>query len=145
DPAPQGSCACLPSPTGSLSPSRRGCSRPEAEPDMPYQGGRRLTSTEQASKLGHLEVVNSPFVRSLIDQFEYPPLSDGEFGKEAWQGFDPSGVDPLTVVLAADGSFQAVRSDGYPSRSVAFIKTALVRIDRRQLERIDRDLPHPIL
>jgi hypothetical protein len=100
---------------------------------------------ERASKLGHLEVVNSPFVRNLVEQFEYPAPSGDEPGKDIWQEFDPSGIDPLTVVLAVDGSFQPVRSDSYPTRSVAFIKTALVRIDRRQLERIDRDLPHPVL
>jgi hypothetical protein len=112
---------------------------------MPYQGGQRLTTTERASKLGHLEVVNSPFVRNLVDHFEYPSPPDGEPGRDIWQEFDPSGIEPLTVVLAVDGSFQPIRSDGYPPRSVAFIKTALVRIDRRQLEKIDKDLPHPVL
>ena len=112
---------------------------------MPYQGGQRLTSTEQASKLGHLEVVNSPFVRNLVDRFEYPPPSDDAPGKDIWHEFDSISADPLTVVLAVDGSFQPIRSEGYPPRSLAFIKTALVRIDRRQLERIDHDLPHPVL
>jgi hypothetical protein len=112
---------------------------------MPYQGGQRLTATERASKLGHLEVVNSPFVRNLVDQFEYPPPADDEPGKDIWQEFNPADTDPLTIVLAVDGSIQPVRSDGYPLRSVAFIKTALVRIDRRQLEKIDRDMPHPVM
>ena len=112
---------------------------------MPYQGGQRLTATERASKLGHLEVVNSPFVRNLVDQFEYPPPADTEPAKDIWKEFNPGGVDPLTIVLAVDGSFQAVRSEGYPVRSVAFVKTALVRIDRRQLEKIDREMPHPVL
>lgn len=112
---------------------------------MPYQGGQRLTSREQASKLGHLEVVNSPFVRNLVDQFEYPPPADAEPGTDIWKEFSPVGVDPLTIVLAVDGSFQAVRSEGYPVRSVAFVKTALVRIDRRQLDKINKDMPHPVL
>ena len=112
---------------------------------MPYQGGQRLTVTERASKLGHLEVVNSPFVRDLISQFEYPEPADSEPGKDIWREFDPADVDPLTIVLAVDGSCQPVRSDGYPVRSVAFVKTALVRIDRRQLEKIDKEMPHPVL
>ncbi|MGH3694274.1 MAG: hypothetical protein ACRDRX_09890 [Pseudonocardiaceae bacterium] len=111
---------------------------------MPYQGGQRLTATERASKLGHLEVVNSPFVRNLVDHFEYSPPDD-EPSKDIWQEFNPAGIDPLTVVLAVDGSFQPVRSENYPLRSVAFVKTALVRIDRRRLEKIDKDLPHPVL
>jgi hypothetical protein len=113
--------------------------------DVPYQGGQRLTSTERASKLGHLEVVGSPFVRDLIDQFEYPSPEEADPGKDIWQEFDPDGVDALTIVLAVDGSCQTVRSEGYPVRSLSFVKTALVRIDRRQLEKIDRDMPHPVL
>jgi hypothetical protein len=112
---------------------------------MPYQGGQRLTSAERASKLGHLEVVNSPFVRALIDRFEYPEPDESEPGKDIWCEFDPSDVDPLTIILAVDGSLQPVSSEGYPVRSLAFIKTALVRIDRRQLEKIDKDMPHPVM
>lgn len=111
---------------------------------MPYQGGQRLTAAEQASKLGHLEVVASPFVKALVDRFEYPEAEETEPGKDLWREFDPYDVDPLTIVLAVDGSFQPVRSEGYPIRSLAFIKTALVRIDRRQLDRIDKDMPHPV-
>ena len=58
-------------------PVRPGSSRPESA-DMPYQGGARLTRPETASKLGHLEVVKSPFVKSLIDEFEYPRPADDE-------------------------------------------------------------------
>jgi hypothetical protein len=112
---------------------------------MPYQGGQRLTATESASKLGHLDVIHSPFVKGLIAQFEYPPAATDEPGKDIWREFDPAGIDPLTIVLAVDGSCQTVLSDGYPVRSVSFIKTALVRIDRRQLEKIDREMPHPVL
>ena len=112
---------------------------------MPYQSGQRLTATERASKLGHLKVVNSPFVRNLVEQFEYPAPSDGATEKDIWQEFNPSGIEPLAVILAVDGSYQPIRSDSYPSRSVAFVKTALVRIDRRRMEKIDKDLPHPVL
>lgn len=113
--------------------------------DVPYQGGERLTVTERASKLGHLDVVKSAFVRSLVDEFEYPEPTDDEAGKHLWEAFDPSEIQPLSVVLAVDGSFQPIRSDTHPQRSVAFIKTALVRVDRRQMEKIDKDLPHPVL
>src|SRR5260370_31529013 len=87
--ARRGSCACSRSLIGSSSLCRRDCSRLKAESKMPYQGGQRLTTTEQASKLGHLEVVNSPFVRNLVDQFEYPPTADVEPGKDIWREFSP--------------------------------------------------------
>lgn len=111
---------------------------------MPYQAGLRLTSGERASKLGHLTVVNSPFVRSLIDQFEYPDVTSDVSDTCPWHEFDPIGVEPLSVVIAVDGSMQIINSDHYPTRSLGFVKTALVRIDRRQLDRIDKDMPHPV-
>ena len=40
---------------------------------MPYQGGKRLAG-ERASKLGHLDVIQSELVNELIDQFEKPEL-----------------------------------------------------------------------
>lgn len=112
---------------------------------LPYPGGERLTVPERASKLGHLEVVKSVFVRNLIEQFEYPDLPDEDRSLDLWREFDPNGFEPLTVVLAVDGSFRPVSSDTYPRRSVAFVKTALVRMDRRRLEKIDKNLPHPVL
>jgi len=112
---------------------------------MPYPAGRRLTGTETASKLGHIEIVKSPFVKSLIDEFEYPPAAEDEQGPDIWQQFSPDGITPLTVVIAVDGSFQVITSDGHPTRSLAFVKTALVRLDRRQMARIDKDVPHPVL
>lgn len=111
---------------------------------MPYQGGQRITAGEYASKLGHLEVVNSPFVRQLIEQFEYPSSQQDQVNNPSWDEFDPTGVEPLSVVLAVDGSMQVVQSDKYPPCSLAFVKSALVRLDRRKLDRIDKEMPHPV-
>lgn len=111
---------------------------------MPYQGGQRLVAGEYASKLGHLEVVNSPFLQQLIEQFEYPSSAEDETYGLSWSEVDSTQVEPLSVVLAVDGSMQVVHSDNSPYRSLAFVKTAIVRLDRRKLDRIDKEMPHPI-
>ncbi|NUQ98538.1 MAG: hypothetical protein HOY79_18960 [Streptomyces sp.] len=111
---------------------------------MPYQGGDRL-SGERASKLGHLEIVKSTFVQSLIDQFEYPTEVEDSDEGTPWQALDLADVQPLTAVIAVDGSLQTVASDGLPKRALSFVKTALVRLDRRAIEKIDKRMPHPVL
>lgn len=110
---------------------------------MPYAGGDRLPG-EAASKLGHLAVVESPWVQSLVKDFERSTVTDTDTSQTPWRAFDPAGVLPLTRVWAVDGSFVSVRSQERPPREVAFVKTALITVDKAKLEAIDRDHPHPL-
>ncbi|TLS19451.1 MAG: hypothetical protein FDZ72_03600 [Betaproteobacteria bacterium] len=111
---------------------------------MPYGQGTRLPG-EAASKLGHLAVIESPWVKSLVQDFESAPASDGDPSNTVWQTFDPKEVAPLRGVWAVDGSFVPVRSEQKPPREVAFVKTALLMLDKAKLDVIDKDLPHPLL
>jgi hypothetical protein len=111
---------------------------------MPFQQGTRLPG-EAASKLGHLAVIQSEWVRSLVDDFESTAVLDGDPSKTVWQRFDPTGLEPLRGIWAVDGSFVAVRSEQKPPKEVAFVKTALLMLDKAKLDAIDKDLPHPLL
>lgn len=111
---------------------------------MPYGQGTRLPG-ESASKLGHLAVIESPWVRSLVEDFESSKIQDGDPSKTAWITFDSNGIEPLRGIWAVDGSFVSVRSDRKPFKEVAFVKTALLMLDKTKLDAIDKDLPHPLL
>jgi len=111
---------------------------------MPYAQGNRLPG-ETASKLGHLTVIESPWVKSLVEDFESPVAPDGDPSRTPWVEFDPTGVQPLRGIWAVDGSFVAVRSEQKPPKEVAFVKTALLMLDKTKLDAIDKDLPHPLL
>ncbi len=104
---------------------------------MPYEG-------ERASKLGHLTLIDSPWVRDLVNGFERVPPTSGDPAGTPWRPFDPKAHAPLSRVWAVDGSFVAVRSTDTPPREVAFVKTALVLLDREQMADIDPDFPHPL-
>lgn len=104
---------------------------------MPYRG-------ENASKLGHLALIESPWVRDLITRFEQVEGLTGDPTSTAWQSFEPSAAMPLPRVWAVDGSFVPVRSSDTPPREVAFVKTALVLLDREQMSEIDPNFPHPL-
>lgn len=108
---------------------------------MPYQAGKRLPG-ERASKVGHLDVLKSGLAKDLVSSFKAttPPTI-------ATPGWDPMPVDdgePLSIIFGVDGSFQPIQSDEFPYREIAFVKTALLRIDEHSLSKIDKVAPHPM-
>ncbi len=110
---------------------------------MPYTKGTRLPG-ETASKLGHLAVIESQWVKSLVEDFENAQSPDGDPSSTLWIDFEPAGVQPLRNIWAVDGSFVPVRSAQKPPKEVAFVKTALLMLDKAKLDVIDKDLPHPL-
>lgn len=107
---------------------------------MPYQGGKNLPS-EKASKLGHLDVLKSPLVQKLVESFEQPS-KDEENDEVSWQPFPPD-EQPLDIIFSVDGSLQIIQDEAPPYKALAFIKTALLRLDQVALNRIDKESPHP--
>lgn len=111
---------------------------------MAYSAGGRLPG-EAASKLGHLAVIQSEWVRSLVTEFEASKVAERDHTNTLWQTSSTEGVTPLRNVWAVDGSFVFIESEHTPPREVAFVKTALLTVDRMRLEAIDKDHPHPLL
>jgi hypothetical protein len=111
---------------------------------MSYSKGASLPG-QSASKLGHLAVIQSDWVRSLVAEFDQAEPQKEDLSKTLWNTFDPSGVIPLRNVWAVDGSFVTIKSEQKPPKEVAFVKTALLAVDRVRLEAIDKDHPHPLL
>jgi len=111
---------------------------------MPYAGGMRLPA-ETASKLGHLAVVQSSWVRELVEDFEDAAPRTEDPSATIWSEFDSSSAAPLRGVWAVDGSYVSVRSERKPAKEVAFVKTAILAIDREKLDAIDKESPHPLL
>jgi hypothetical protein len=111
---------------------------------MPYEQGARLPG-ESASKLGHLRVTQSEWVKELIGEFEYVSSQPTDESNTSWVEFDPAGAKALPLVFAVDGSFSTVASTDYPRKEVSFVKTALLRLDQSKVAKIDKDNPHPLL
>jgi hypothetical protein len=109
---------------------------------MPYQPGKRLPG-ESASKLGHLAVVDNPWVKALVESFDCAPAATDD-GNTPWTTFDPTMAEPLSRVWAVDGSFAPISTQEKPPREVAFVKTALMTVDRQKLDKIDKEYPHPL-
>lgn len=107
---------------------------------MPYPAGNRLPG-ERASRLGHLEVLKSDLVNRLCESFENPE-STSNSSSANWEAI-PSTDTPLSIVFGVDGSMQSIRSEAQPYKELAFIKTALLKVDSAALAKVDRDNPHP--
>ncbi|HEM7769506.1 hypothetical protein ACG9XQ_10710 [Acinetobacter baumannii] len=111
---------------------------------MAHQASTNLPS-EYASKLGHLNVIQSNWVKSLVENFENLDFGQNENLSCYWREFSTS-TQPLNYIWATDGSFVSVKSSGQkPHKEVAFVKTALLSIDKYKLDQIDKEYPHPLL
>ncbi|NPV14397.1 hypothetical protein HPY86_05645 [candidate division WOR-3 bacterium] len=107
---------------------------------MPYKAGARLPG-ERSSRLGHLEVLKSELVNELVKNFQESPISMIKT-KPNWEPIPVNGK-PLTIVFGIDGSIQPIESETPPFKRLAFVKTALLRIDHFALSKIDKEYPHP--
>jgi hypothetical protein len=91
-----------------------------------------------------LTLIESPWVKDLVAGFERAPTLAGDAAGTPWRPFDPTSAVPLSRVWAVDGSRVPVASTDRPPREVAFVKTALVLLDREQMADIDPHFPHPL-
>lgn len=107
-----------------------------------YKGGARL-GPEFASKLGHLEVLESQHVNKLLEAFDKTiDLSDSH-DKTIWSRLSLP-PDPLPYVFAVDGSISTVSNSTLPKQEVSFVKTALFFCNEKELSKIDPQNPHPL-
>jgi hypothetical protein len=108
---------------------------------MPYQAGQRL-GAERASKLGHLDVLQSAFVQRVIKSFDRPEPEPGDSSTAPWAELSGK-AQPLKYIFAVDGSLQVLKSEGAVPREVAFVKTALLHLDPNAIAKLDPVYPHP--
>lgn len=108
---------------------------------MAYSSGGRLPF-ESASKLGHLNVIESDWVQSLIKDFETNDIDNADnYENDIWESFDPSNAEPLKHIWAADGSYISVEEN---KKELAFVKTALMTVEQNKIAGIDKEYPHPL-
>ena len=55
----------------------------------------------------------------------------------------PCAERPLPIVFGVDGSLQVIESESPPHKALAFVKTALLRLDQAALSSIDQASPRP--
>ncbi|HLO70834.1 MAG TPA: hypothetical protein VK167_08200 [Flavipsychrobacter sp.] len=109
---------------------------------MPYQESNRLPA-ERASKLGHLEVIQSPLVQKLCQNFNDPTINNHDNHSPKWEQLPNTGKE-LKYIFSSDGSLQITEQSTPPYKAIAFVKTALFKVDQYAVDKIDKDIPHPL-
>lgn len=107
---------------------------------MSYKAGKRLPG-ETASRLGHLDVLKSELVNRLIQEFDKKGIPSPTSQRE-WVPI-PQGGKPLSIIFGVDGSIQVIESETLPRKKLAYVKTALLRLDQIGLSQVDKNNPHP--
>lgn len=109
---------------------------------MAYASSGKLPF-ETASKLGHLKVIDSDWIRSLIDDFESNDAADdSNYNEKIWNTIDENAAEPLKHIWVVDGSYVPV-AEG--NKELAFVKTALMTVEQSKIAKIDKEYPHPLL
>jgi len=111
---------------------------------MAYSSTGKLPS-ESASKLGHLPVIQSQWVQSLIEDFEDAQHQSESHDISLWHALDVTRAEKLKYIWAVDGSYASIKANPPTGKEVAFIKTALFSVEQKKLARIDKRNPHPLL
>jgi hypothetical protein len=110
---------------------------------MPYQQGKEhRLPPERASKLGHLEVIQSELVQKLCKSFNDPAIIAHKGGVTKWEQL-PTDGEELKIIFSTDGSIQVIENPNPPNKAIAFVKTALLRVDQYAISKIDKDTPNP--
>ncbi|GIN41187.1 hypothetical protein [Heyndrickxia oleronia] len=99
---------------------------------------------ESASKLGHLSLMNSNWINSLVKDFEAQHSSPSSSVISNWIEFNGKSQNIIDQIWVVDGSYVPVQSDAIPPKEVAFIKTAILNISETSLKTIDKYNPHPM-
>ena len=99
---------------------------------------------ESASKLGHLSLMNSEWIASLVKDFEAQYNSPNSSITSNWTEFNSNTQNLIDQIWVVDGSYVPVQSDATPPKEVAFIKTAILHISEASLKNIDKYNPHPM-
>lgn len=109
---------------------------------MPYQNQEGRLPAERASKLGHLEVIQSALVQKLCKSFNDPEYIEHTGCVSRWEKLPADGKE-LKIIFSTDGSIQVIENPNPPFKTIAFVKSALLRVDQYALSKIDKDTPNP--
>jgi hypothetical protein len=110
---------------------------------MPYQQGKgNRLPPERASKLGHLEVIQSELVQKLCKSFNDPEFIEHTGSVSKWEKLPTTGNE-LKIIFSTDGSIQIIENPNPPFKAIAFVKSALLRVDQYAISKIDKDTPNP--
>ena len=111
---------------------------------MAMPAGQYHTFNEKASKIGHIEVLKSEWVKSLLDDFYTDDVNDETiYDNSIWVDYnlDETNDKELEHIWVVDGSYVEENSN---KKELVYIKAALLNINQNKIDDIDVLNPHPM-
>lgn len=109
---------------------------------MANVGGRNLTHFEKASKLGHINLIESDWVKEILNELESDDLyNEDMYDSTVWTKHRLGNEQMLEHIWVVDGSYAEIKEN---KKEVCFIKTALMTINQNKISKIDKLFPHPM-
>ncbi len=109
---------------------------------MAYGASKHLPF-ETASKLGHLSIINSPFVQEMLSSFQRIERDPAATPDTGLHQLDLGDVAPLDFVIAVDGALSSVPNSLAPHRMLSYIKIAALNMSLVELQRVRAPIVNP--
>lgn len=109
---------------------------------MAFPASKNL-SFETASKLGHLSVVNNPFIQEMLGSFEEIQAIASPAPDNGIDQIDLDGAEPLDFVIAVDGSMSSIPNNFAPQKTISYIKIAALNISMEELQKAHAPIVNP--
>ncbi|MBI5059917.1 hypothetical protein HZB60_09105 [candidate division KSB1 bacterium] len=109
---------------------------------MAYKSSSNL-SYESASKLGHLSVIQDPFIEEMVQSFELVKRDKQAEPLPDMTTIDVDGTDPLDFIICVDGSFSVVPNTLAPDKTLGYIKIGVLNISLSELRQANAPIVNP--
>lgn len=97
---------------------------------------------EHASKLGHVSIVNDPFIKAMIESFE--DTTDSDTGKDV--EITSSVMEEVNIIpntISIDGSFASIENTQNRKKSLSYVKVASLYLSQKKLDEANEPIVDP--
>src|SRR4051794_1708344 len=97
---------------------------------------------EAASKLGHISIVNDPFIKEMVQSFREIKRDPAEKPDSGFEIVDAD-CEPLDFVVAIDGSMSTIPNALAPQKTLSYVKIAALNVSLKELARVQAPVVNP--
>lgn len=109
---------------------------------MPYQKSTKLPG-EFASKLGHLGVVQDPFIKEMLSQFESRENPTAEERGATPHKVESNENEVCNFILAFDGSISTIPNGLAEHKKISYINVATICLDMHEMREANKPIVDP--
>lgn len=99
---------------------------------------------EHASKLGHVSIINDPFIKEMIESFE--DVSHDNMNSDATvSSFIDQDVETIPNTISIDGSYASIENNQNRKKALSYLKVASLYLSQNKLDKANEPVVDPQL